>query len=55
MAFNWPGKKEVREPGAKPEFPEALEVVEPDLAEVPSGKGQNPLRTASREANPRGC
>ncbi len=49
MAFNWPGKKEVREPAAKPEFPEALEALEPDLPAAPA-KGPNPLRSAAREA-----
>jgi hypothetical protein len=46
MAFSWPGKKDVREPSAKPEFPSALEA---ELAEAPAGKGENPLRSASRE------
>jgi hypothetical protein len=46
MAFNWPGKKEVREPAAKAEFPAALEA---DIAEVPASKGENPLRVAARE------
>ena len=46
MAFNWSNKKEVREPVAKPEFPEALEA---DIAEVPGGKGENPLRSVARE------
>ena len=50
MAFNWPGKKEVREAGAKPEFPAALEA---DLADVSGGKVENPLRAVSREAAPR--
>ncbi len=50
MAFNWPGKKEVREAGAKPEFPAALEA---DLADVTGGKVENPLRAVSREAAPR--
>jgi hypothetical protein len=50
MAFNWPGKKEVREPGAKPEFPAALEA---DLAEVLGSKGENPLRSVARETTPR--
>ena len=39
MAFNWPGKKEVREPGAKPEFPAALEA---DIAELPGQQGREP-------------
>jgi hypothetical protein len=48
MAFTWPGgKKEVREPGAKPEYPEALEALETELAPAPAAK---PLRTAAREA-----
>jgi hypothetical protein len=47
MAFNWPGKKEGREPGAKPEFPAALEA---DIAEVAGNKGENPLRSVTREA-----
>ena len=47
MAFTWPGKKEVREPVAKAEFPAALEA---DIAEVPASKGENPLRVAAREA-----
>ncbi len=46
MAFNWPGKKEAREPAAKPEFPAALAA---DIAEGPAGKGENPLRVAARE------
>jgi hypothetical protein len=51
MAFTWPGgKKEVREPGAKPEFPEALAALEAEGAEVPASKSPNPLRTAAREA-----
>ena len=50
MAFNWPGKKELREPAAKPEFPAALEA---DMVEVSGGKGENPLRSAAREATPR--
>jgi DNA-binding ferritin-like protein len=50
MAFTWPGKKEPREAGAKPEFPEALAALESDVAEAPAGKGPNPLRTAAREA-----
>jgi hypothetical protein len=50
MVFNWPGKKEVREAGAKPEFPAALEA---DIAEVTGGKAENPLRAVSREAAPR--
>jgi len=50
MAFNWPGKKEVREPGAKLEFPAALAA---DIGEVPAGKGENPLRVAAREASSR--
>ena len=50
MAFNWPGKKDAREPGAKPEFPAALEA---DIAEAPSGKGENPLRAVAREAKSR--
>ncbi len=56
MAFNWPGKKEGREPGAKPEFPAALEA---DIAEVPGGKGElgsqelGRLRVAARDSAPR--
>ncbi len=50
MAFNWPGKKEVREAAAKPEFPAALEA---DMADEPGGKGENPLRVASREKTSR--
>lgn len=46
MAFNWPAKKDVREPGAKPEFPAALEA---DIAEPAGGKGPNPLRSVARE------
>ena len=46
MAFTWPGKKEGREPGAKPEFPAALEA---DIDDVAGGKGENPLRSAARE------
>ena len=46
MAFNWPGKKETREPGAKPEFPSAFEA---DLPEATVVKGENPLRSAARE------
>ncbi|MEI8372236.1 MAG: hypothetical protein WCJ35_05280 [Planctomycetota bacterium] len=47
MAFPWTGKKEVREPGAKPEFPAAFEA---DISELPGGKGENPLRSVAREA-----
>jgi hypothetical protein len=50
MAFTWPSKKEVREPSAKPEYPEALEALEPVMAEPPAAKTASPLRTASREA-----
>jgi pyrroloquinoline quinone (PQQ) biosynthesis protein C len=50
MAFNWPGKKEVREAAAKPEFPTALEA---DIAEVTGDKGENPLRSVVRESLPR--
>jgi len=50
MAFNWPGKKEVRDPGTKPEFPVALEA---EIADLPGGKGENPLRSVAREAAPR--
>jgi len=47
MAFPWTGKKEVREPGTKPEFPAAFEA---DDADVPGSKGENPLRSIVREA-----
>ena len=50
MAFNWPGKKDVRESGGKPEFPSALEA---DIANAPAGKGENPLRSAARETTSR--
>ena len=50
MAFNWPGKKETREPGAKPEFPSAFDT---DLPEATIVKGENPLRSAARETAPR--
>ncbi|MGO9108034.1 MAG: hypothetical protein ACLP9L_02265 [Thermoguttaceae bacterium] len=53
MPFNWPGKKEVREAVAKPEFPAAFEGLEPDAADTASSKGSNPLRAVSREAAPR--
>ncbi len=46
MAFNWPGKKEVRDPAGKAEFPAALEA---DMVELPAGKGEKPLRVAARE------
>ena len=53
MAFNWPGqKKEIREAGAKPEFPEALAGLNADMAEPPVAKAVNPLRSAAREAAP---
>jgi hypothetical protein len=45
MAFNWPGKKEGRDSGAKPEFPAALEA---DIEELPGGKAENPPTTSTR-------
>ena len=41
MAFNWPGKKEIREPGAKPEFPAALAA---EIAERARRQGRESIR-----------
>jgi hypothetical protein len=47
MAFPWTGKKDTREPGAKPEFPAALEA---DIQETPDIKGENPLRSVAADS-----
>jgi hypothetical protein len=49
MAFPWTGRKDIREGGAKPEFPTALEADLPEAAV----KGDNPVKSASRGPGPR--
>ena len=49
MAFPWPGKKDVREPGARPEFPSGLDLGDDDVPTASASKAENPLRAAARE------
>ncbi len=53
MAFPWTGKKDIREGGARPEFPAALESDLPEASLDKADKCENPLKSSARDPAPR--